>query len=29
VVDDHGVLLYLRGDAAWALGATCAGSATG
>jgi hypothetical protein len=29
VVDDHGVLLYLRGDPAWALGATCAGSATG
>jgi hypothetical protein len=29
VVDDHGVLLYLRGDASWALGATCAGAATG
>jgi hypothetical protein len=29
VVDDHGVLLYLRGDASWASGATCAGAATG
>jgi hypothetical protein len=28
-VDDHGMLLFLRGDASWAQGATCAGSSTG
>jgi len=29
VADDDGMLLYLRGDAAWASGATCSPSATG
>ncbi len=29
VADDHGMLLYLRGDASWASGATCSPSATG
>ena len=28
-VDDHGMLLFLRGDASWASGATCPASATG
>ena len=28
-VDDHGMLLFLRGDASWATGATCPASATG
>jgi hypothetical protein len=28
-VDDHGMLLLLRGDPSWARGATCAGSPTG
>jgi hypothetical protein len=28
-VDDHGVLLFLRGDASWAFGASCAASASG
>jgi hypothetical protein len=28
-VDDHGTLLYLRGDAAWAKGATCSTTASG
>jgi hypothetical protein len=27
VADDHGMLLYLRGDASWASGATCSPSA--
>jgi hypothetical protein len=27
--DDHGTLLYLRGDAAWAKGATCSATASG
>ncbi len=28
-VDDHGMLLFLRGDASWASGASCPGSGTG
>jgi hypothetical protein len=28
-VDDHGMLLFLRGDASWAAGATCSGKAGG
>jgi hypothetical protein len=29
VADDHGMLLYLRGDAAWAAGSSCSASAAG
>jgi hypothetical protein len=29
VANDHGTLLYLRGDAAWASGSSCAASAPG
>jgi hypothetical protein len=29
VADDHGMLLYVRGDASWAAGSPCAASASG
>ena len=29
VADDHGMLLFIHGDASWASGASCAASATG
>jgi hypothetical protein len=29
VADDHGMLLFLRGDTSWASGASCSASATG